>query len=229
MSKNSRSDDILRLVNSKGSISIGELAEKTFASRSTIRRDLEKLEIQGLIRRHHGGAESVLALNPPKIIRRQRNQAEKSLIASKAATLVTPGSTIFIDASTTVQYMIPHLATIEKLTVYTNGVDTAIRLSEAHIRSICTGGEMLAESMAYVGPIAADTVQRLYFDALFFSSAGYDSQLISDWSEEEAVFRRVVIKQSAKKYCLADCSKQNQRYTHIVCSIHEIDELICEE
>ena len=114
MAKNSRIEDILRLVNSKGSISIGELAEMTFASRSTIRRDIEKLESQGLIRRYHGGAESVLALNPPQIVRRHRNRAEKSLIAEKAAALVNPGSTIFIDASTTVQYMISHLAAIKK-------------------------------------------------------------------------------------------------------------------
>ncbi|MBR3967904.1 MAG: hypothetical protein IKJ91_12620 [Clostridia bacterium] len=39
---------------------------------------------------------------------------QKSLIAAKAASLVNPGSTIFIDASTTVQYMISHLATIKK-------------------------------------------------------------------------------------------------------------------
>ncbi|MBR3965769.1 MAG: DeoR/GlpR transcriptional regulator [Clostridia bacterium] len=226
MSKNSRIEDILRLVNSKGSISIGELAEMTFASRSTIRRDIEKLESQGLIRRYHGGAESVLALNPPQIVRRHRNRAEKSLIAEKAAALVNPGSTIFIDASTTVQYMISHLAAIKKITVYTNGADAAIRLSEANIRSICTGGELLAESMAYVGSIAADTVKKVYFDAMFFSSAGFDSEVISDWSEEETVFRRIVMKQSAKKYFLADSSKQNKRYTHIVCHINEIDEKI---
>ncbi len=224
--KNNRTQDILRLVNSKGSISIGELAEKTFASRSTIRRDIEKLESQGLIRRYHGGAESVLALNPPQIIRLHRNQAEKSSIAARAAVLVTSGSTIFIDASTTVQYMIPHLAAIKKITVYTNGVDTAFRLSQAHIRSICTGGELLSESMAYVGSIAADTVRKLYFDAMFFSSAGFDSEVISDWSEEETVFRRIVMEQSAKKYFLADSSKQNRRYTHIVCHINEIDEKI---
>ena len=226
MSKNSRIEDILRLVNSKGSISIGELAERTFASRSTIRRDIEKLESQGLIRRYHGGAESVLALNPPQIVRRHRNRAEKSLIAEKAAALVNPGSTIFIDASTTVQYMISHLAAIKKITVYTNGADTAIRLSEANIRSICTGGELLAESMAYVGSIAADTVKKVYFDAMFFSSAGFDSEVISDWSEEETVFRRIVMKQSAKKYFLADSSKQNKHYTPIVCHINEIDEKI---
>lgn len=226
MSKNSRIEDILRLVNSKGVISIGELAETTFASRSTIRRDIEKLESQGLIRRYHGGAESVLALNPPQIVRRHRNRAEKSVIAAKAAKFVNPGSTIFIDASTTIQYMIPHLASVKKLTVYTNGVDTAMRLAEAHIRSICTGGELLAESMAYVGSIAADTVRKLYFDAMFFSSAGFDSEVVSDWSEEETVFRRTVMEQSAKKYFLADSSKQNKRYTHIVCRIGEIDEKI---
>ena len=109
MSKNSRNEEILQLVNSRGVISVGELSEKIYASRSTIRRDLEKLERQGLLRRHHGGAESVLSLRPPQIIRRQRNQSEKNAIASKAAALVEADSTIFIDASTTTQYMIPYL------------------------------------------------------------------------------------------------------------------------
>ena len=113
MSKNSRNEEILQLVNSRGVISVGELSEKTYASRSTIRRDLEKLEQQGLLRRHHGGTESVLSLRPPQIIRRQRNQSEKNAVATKAAALVEAGSTIFIDASTTAQYMIPHLADIE--------------------------------------------------------------------------------------------------------------------
>ena len=140
MSKNSRSEEILQLVNSRGVISVAELSKKTYSSRSTIRRDLEKLEQQGLLRRHHGGAESVLSLRPPQIIRRQRNQSEKNAIASKAAALVEADSTIFIDASTTTQYMIPHLAAVEHLTVYTNGVDTAMRLAEAKIRTVCTGG-----------------------------------------------------------------------------------------
>lgn len=228
MSKNSRNEEILQLVNSRGVISVGELSEKTYASRSTIRRDLEKLEQQGLLRRHHGGAESVLSLRPPQIIRRQRNQAEKNAIASKAAALVAPCSTIFIDASTTVQYMIPYLAAIEHLTVYTNGADTAMRLAEARIRAICTGGELLAESMAYVGSAAADTVRKVYFDAMFFSSAGFDDGVISDWSEGETVLRRVVLEQSAKRYFLADHTKRGERYTHIVCHTNELDEIICD-
>ena len=228
MSKNSRSEEILQLVNSRGVISVEELSEKTYASRSTIRRDLEKLEQQGLLRRHHGGAESVLSLRPPQIIRRQRNQSAKSAVASKAAALIEPGSTIFIDASTTVQYMLPHLAAIDYLTVYTNGADTAMRLAEAKIRTVCTGGELLSESLAYVGSAAEDTVRKIYFDAMFFSSAGFDDDVISDWSEGETELRRIVIEQSAKRYFLADHTKRGERYTHIVCRTNKLDKIICD-
>jgi DeoR/GlpR family transcriptional regulator of sugar metabolism len=228
MSKSRRSEEILQLVNSKGSISIQELSEKTYASRSTIRRELERLEQQGLLRRHHGGAESVLSLNPPQIIRRQRNQSEKKAIAAKAAALIAPNSTIFIDASTTVQYMIPHLVGIEGLTVYTNGTDTAISLSKLKIRAICTGGELFAESMAYVGQVAANAVRNVIFDAMFFSSAGFDESIISDFSESETVLRRTVIEQSAKRYFLADNTKRGKRYTHIVCRTNELDKIICD-
>ena len=179
MSRGQTSNEILELINSKGTISITELAEKTFRSPSTVRRELNRLEGQGLIRRHHGGAESTLHLNPPQIVRRHRNQAEKNALAKKAAALVFPGSTIFIDASTTVHYMIPYLSTVERLTVYTNGADTAIRLAEAKIRTVSTGGEMAAESMAYIGKAAEATVRKIYFDAMFFSSAGFDDEVIN--------------------------------------------------
>ena len=228
MSTNSRSEEILQLVNSRGVISVAELSEKTYSSRSTIRRDLEKLERQGLLRRHHGGAESVLSLRPPQIIRRQRNQSEKNAAASRAAELVEAGSTIFIDASTTVQYMIPYLAAIENLTVYTNGADTAMRLAEAKIRTVCTGGELLSDSLAYVGSAAIDTVRKVYFDAVLFSSAGFDDNVVSDWSEGETELRRVVLEQSAKRYFLADHTKRGERYTYIVCRINELDKIICE-
>lgn len=228
MSKSIRDEEILQLVNSLGSVSIQTLAQKTYASPSTIRRDLARLEQRGLLRRRHGGAESVLTLRPPLIIRQQHNQLEKAAVAKRAAALVTPGSTIFIDVSTTVQYMIPYLSSIDRLTVYTNGVDTAMRLADAHIRAISTGGELFAESMAYVGPIAAATVRRLHFDAVFFSSAGFNDSVVSDWSEPETVLRRIVLEQAEKRCFLADHTKRGKQFTHIICKTSELDEIICE-
>ena len=228
MQKHSRDEEILQLINQAGYISIRDLAEKTYTSQSTVRRDLERMEQKGLLRRRHGGAESIALLRPPLIVRKQHNQAEKHAIARRAAALVTPGSTVFLDVSTTVQYMIPYLSGIEGLTVYTNGADTAIRLVVSRIRTVCTGGELFAESMAYVGTVAEDTVRKTYFDAMFFSCAGFDDRVISDWSEKESVLRRVVMEQSGKKYFLADHTKQGKRFTHIVCRIGEVDEILSE-
>ena len=228
MYKNDRDEEILQLIHNAGYMSIRDLAEKTYTSQSTIRRDLERLEGEGLIRRRHGGAESLILLRPPQIIRRQHNPAEKQAIAKKAADLVAPGSTIFIDVSTTVQYMISYLAGVDQLTVYTNGADTAMRLTASRIRTISTGGELFAESMAYVGPVAADAIRNTYFDAMFFSCAGFDDQVISDWSEPESIFRRVVLDQSKKRYFLADHSKRGKRFTHIVCRVSDVDEILSE-
>ena len=228
MQKHSRDEEILQLINQEGYMSIRDLAQKTYTSQSTVRRDLERMEQQGLLRRRHGGAESIALLRPPQILRKQHNQAQKHAIARRAAALVTPGSTIFLDVSTTVQYMVPFLSGIDGLTVYTNGEDTAIHLGAARIRTICTGGELLAKSMAYVGPVAEDTVRRIHFDAVFFSCAGFDDDVISDWSEKESVLRRVVMEQSEKKYFLADHTKQGKRFTHIICRIGDVDEILSE-
>lgn len=228
MSKTSRDEEILRLINEAGYITIQTLAEKTYTSCSTIRRDLQRLEQQGYIRRRHGGAESVLSLRPTSIIRRQLGRSEKAAAAKRAAALVEPGSTIFIDASTTVQYMIPYLTAVDGLTVYTNGIDTAMRLADAHIRAISTGGELFTESMAYVGAVAAEAVRKVRFDAVFFSSAGFDENAVSDWSETETALRRIVMEQSERRYFLADHTKRGQRFTHVVCRIGELDEIICE-
>ena len=228
MIQKGRDEEILQIVNSCGKVSVDELAQKTFASPSTVRRDLKKLEQQGLLRRLHGGAESVLSLRPPQIIRHQSNQKAKKIIAAKAAALISCDSCIFVDASTTVQYLIPHLAGIKDLTVYTNGADTAMRLSESKVRVICTGGELLAESMAYVGQTAIDSVRKMYFDAMIFSSAAFDDAVVSDWSEEETILRREVMAQSKKRYLLADSSKKGKRFAYIVCRTNELDEIICE-
>lgn len=228
MSKDARDREIVELVNSAGKISVEELAIKIFASQSTVRRDLKRLEQQGLLRRLHGGAQSVSSLRPTQVVRHQSNQKEKKLIAARAASYVSEESCIFLDASTTVEYMIPHLSGIKNLTVYTNGAYTAIKLSELGIRVISTGGELLTESMAYVGATAIATVRNIYFDATFFSCAAFDDTSMSDWSEDEAILRRAVIEQSRKRYFLADSSKRGKRFTYTVCQVGELDGIITE-
>lgn len=227
MAKENCDEEILRLVNESGYLSIKELSEKIFTSTSTVRRSLARLENEGLIRRRHGGAESIVDIHPPILVRRQHNRADKAYAAAMAAEKVKPDSVIFIDESSTVQYMIPYLSGIKGLTVWTSGADTVLRLAEANIRAFSTGGELLAQSKAYAGAAASDAVRRIWFDAMFFSSAGFDGEVISDWSEEETALRRTVIEQSKKKYFLADSTKHGKRFPYIVCRVSELDAVFC--
>ena len=90
------------------------------------------------------------------------------------------------------------------------------------------GRLMLMILLFVAGLAAADAVRRVYFDAMFFSSAGFDDNVVSDWSEDETALRRAVMEQSAKRYFLADHTKRGERYTHIVCRVNEIDKIFCE-
>lgn len=228
MSKNERLEQLRRLIDEAGYLSIHTLAQKTYTSPSTVRRDLAKLEQQGEIRRRHGGAESLRTAQPPLSLRQQSNPAAKEAAARQAAARVTPGSTIFLDDSTTALRMVPHLAGIEGLTVYTNGADTALQLAEAGVRVISTGGQLSAGLRAYAGPVAEAAVRRVRFDAMFFSAAGFDEQYITDWNEAETALRRAVMEQSRRRYFLADRSKEGQEYSQILCRISDPDGIIIE-
>ena len=57
MNNNTREHEILDIIRSNGYISVKDLALMLSISESSVRRDLSELQINGLIRRKHGGAE----------------------------------------------------------------------------------------------------------------------------------------------------------------------------
>ncbi|HSM76730.1 MAG TPA: DeoR family transcriptional regulator, partial [Bryobacteraceae bacterium] len=61
-STQTRADHILRELQTHGSVSIQDLVQTLDVSVATIRRDLQDLEEQGLLRRVHGGAISIAPL-----------------------------------------------------------------------------------------------------------------------------------------------------------------------
>jgi len=59
MKENKRADGVLRELRSKGNVSLDELVKYLHSPPASIRRDLAKLEMKGLIRRTTGGATLV--------------------------------------------------------------------------------------------------------------------------------------------------------------------------
>lgn len=226
-----RQEEIMALLIKNKSMSVGKLAQLLYVSAPTVRRDLDELERQGKVVRTHGGAVLRLAADQeiPLMLREDQNHLSKRMIAQRAAAYVKDGDVIFLDASSTVSYLVEHLEKFHDIIVITNSPKTSIRLAEKNIKNYCTGGRMLTHAVAYVGGEAEDFVARRNADLLFFSARGYCDGLITDSSVEEALVRKAMLKNAAHSYCLCDSSKKGKKYMYNICTADDVDGVIDED
>lgn len=226
-----RQEKILNILSKSGSVSVARLARELFVSQPTVRRDLSALAERGVISRTHGGAvlRDTSEREIPLMFREDQNNAAKRKIAEKAIEHVKNGSVIFLDASTTVSYLIPLLERFEDLVVVTNSPKTSMCLGERGIKNYSTGGLLLMHSVAYVGSEAERFVAGINADLFFFSSRGYlEEGSITDSSAEEASLRRAMLKNAEKAIYLADSTKRGQKYMYNICDVADVDAVINE-
>lgn len=226
-----RQQEILKILIKKKSARVSDLAKLLYVSQPTVRRDLCLLEQQGVLLRTHGGAVlcQVADREIPLMLREEQNNLSKKIIAERAAAHLFDGAVIFLDASSTVAYLVPHLEKIREVVVITNSPKTSMRLGEAGVKSYCTGGLLLGHSVAYVGSDAERFVSGINADLFFFSSRGYvEGDVITDSSFEEASIRRAMMKQSKTCIYLADQSKRGGRYAYNICTVRDVEAVIDE-
>ena len=106
----------------KEEMTVKEIANILNVSDMTIRRDLQDLENDRLVKRTHGGArihDPARALHDVYVVEEQteRRAGEKSKIGLKAASFVKPNETIFLDSGTTTPFIARHLDRDLPLTV----------------------------------------------------------------------------------------------------------------
>lgn len=232
MLKSERQEMILEILQECKYITTQELAEKTFSSYSSVRRDLEELEDSGLINRSYGKVElanrnSLLVSYP---IRINKNSAQKNIIAKKAASLIKEGDTIFIDPSSSCSFFAKELFHMKGITVITNNVEVLSFMSQSNIDVICSGGLQTAPNRyALVGPIAEETFRNIHADWAVFSarSVTEDGQ-IYDVHYNETALRKVMLENAEKKLFLCDSSKLGTNSTYYQCCLADIDYMACD-
>jgi DeoR/GlpR family transcriptional regulator of sugar metabolism len=135
-----------------------------------------------------------------------------------------------MDASSTVQHLLPHLSRFEGICVITNSLQVLQALHTSKHRLISTGGNLIPRNMALVGRIAENTLQNLTPSIAFFSAQGVDHcGDISDSSEEETALRRVVLQRATRRVFLCDHSKIGKQYLYRLCNLRDLDDLITDE
>ncbi len=198
MTKHERRQSIIRLLNEQPGIKVARLAEVLDVSEGTIRNDLTALEKQQKLQRVHGGAvlieeatNSSPVVSPPHII----NANIKKRIARWAAELVEDGDTILLDASTTVQSMVPHLKERQRLTIVTNGLETARQLARMTQHTVVLVGGMLNRSgNATTSLIGLDMLKNLHVRTAFVSCVGFNLEAgLTERHIEEAQLKEALL------------------------------------
>ena len=208
-----RHEEILRLLQENGSVSVNELTERLETSESTIRRDLLALDRMGKLHRVHGGAtrtERQFLLSEDNIEEKiAKNIDEKRRIAAYAAEQIQPGDFIYLDAGTTTLLVIDYL-TIDpsEVTFVTNGIMHGRELSRRGYRVYLLGGELKATTEAIVGIAAAQNLMNYNFSKAFLGTNGISSKFgYSTAYTDEAFLKTAAVDRSFVSYVLADSSK----------------------
>lgn len=194
-------------------LSLQHLMEYTGCSASTIRRDLTKLQNDGVLIRVHGGAklsqvQHELALDA----KRTQHIDEKINIAKNAAQLIKDNDCIYIDAGSTTLEMIAHVHA-QNVTVVTNGLPHVDALIKKGLQPIIVGGTIKTTTLAVVGPRAADSLKHYSFNKVFLGINGIDCDTgFTTPDEQEALMKENAMKQGLQTYILADASKFHQSY-----------------
>ena len=228
MELNKRQMDILGIVEEKKKVTVKLLSEVLFFSEMTIRRDLEKMEHEGYLKRYHGGALSMEATGQYPVEQRMHiNEKEKREIAKYAEKHLRNGQTIFLPGCSTCAYLLPLLKNYNDLHIVTNSISFLTTLSEMKIRCTLCGGEYYAPDKILTGQIAHSILRSINYDVAFFSCDGIDDDgTVSVDREDSAELIKICLENAKKRIIISDHSKVGFRAKYNMCNTSHADDVI---
>ncbi|MBR7181871.1 MAG: DeoR/GlpR transcriptional regulator [Clostridia bacterium] len=227
MYQEERLNQILALLQAHRYATVDFLVSEIRYSAASIRRDLAILEKRGLVKRSYGGVTLNAESDTPFLFRQQTMKPEKNLIAKEAAKLVSDGDVIFLDGSSTAQYMGPFLLKKRDIAVITNNLTLATYLAENGVEVYCAGGRVTELPGTTAGSITAKTFASFRADIMFFSTDAMDSEgVISVKPESYFIHNTAMLEHSAKHVYLCSSNKIGTHAKIVQCDLSEVDYFI---
>ena len=218
-------------------VEVASLSRALGVSEATIRRDLLRLEREGLVRRTHGGAvvRQVTPTESPFAERLMVRAQAKEAIGRLASQLVQDGDTLLIDSSTTTYHFARALrerADLQGLTVVTNDLKVAEVLDQpaASLTLLITGGELRPRTQSLVGPVAERMLAAVRMHKLFLSAMGVSiADGLTQADLPQASVKRAMLGAAEKVILLVDSSKIGVVSTHVVAPIDAVDLVVTDD
>jgi len=220
-----RAQLILDRVEAEGDVGVADFADALGVSEMTVRRDLDRLERSGALRRANGRAYRGASgsYEPPFAVRTERHAGEKLLIAREIASLIADRETLVLDGGSTGVAIAKELIGRE-LTVCTPSLRVADVLRDApDIRLMLTGGFMRRGEETLVGSSAVATLEAHRFDTYVMTVSGLDpGNGCTEWNVGDALIKRVALQVSTRCILAADSSKFGATAFARVCGLDAI-------
>ena len=202
--------EVLRILETRDSVQVTELAETFSVSEVTVRSDLSALAQQGLVSRIRGGVRALR--EGPEVgfdLRLRLEVEQKRAIARAAATLVDEREAVALDASTTAYYMALELRAMRELVVVTNGLLVATALADAPgITVLVTGGVLRLSAMSLVGDLGTDVLRTTQINKGFLGARGLSLERgLMDLNPDEVRIKQEMADACEQVFGILDGSK----------------------
>ena len=211
LNQEQRMQEVLRMLETRDSVPVAELAEAFLVSEVTVRSDLSTLASQGLVARVRGGVRS-LQQGQSEVgfdLRLRLEVERKRAIAQAAASKVDEGEAVALDASTTAYYLALELRTKRELVVVTNGLLVATALADAPgITVLVTGGVLRLSAMSLVGDLGTDVLRTTRINKGFLGARGLSLERgLMDLNPDEVRIKQEMADACVQVYGIFDGTK----------------------
>ncbi len=227
---------IMSQLNKKGIINLKDVAHDLEISEATVRRDFEKLENEGRLKRVTGGAALSDGIGSDNLVeltvrsKRDINYDGKLRVAKRACEYIEENDCVFIDGGTSTAVMAQFL---EKRNIH------IVTHSELLIRSmtnpvaeiILIGGSYLPHYSMSVGTLTQQMIRQFHFDKAFISCTGADIADDTAFVNEidTMTIKQLAMKNSDNNYLLLDSGKINRRSLCKFSALSDFKRVICDD
>jgi DeoR/GlpR family transcriptional regulator of sugar metabolism len=231
MLREERLQIILKMLETDQRVSSVQLAEILNVSDDTIRRDLNELDENGLLKKVHGGAIPK-SPSPYKLSERINIlHEEKIILAQKAQQFFKDGQVIILDNGSTNMEVARLMSPDLKATVFTTSIPIAQILCEhPNIDLFMLGGKVFKDAQNTYGTEVIELLSKIRADIFLLGVCGMHHQIgvtMPDWGE--SVVKRKMVEISAKTIALVTADKLNTAENYVVCSYQQIDVMLTDD
>jgi DeoR family transcriptional regulator, ulaG and ulaABCDEF operon transcriptional repressor len=225
---------IMNLLEEQRFVSFRELSHRLSASAATLRRDLERLQEAGKLKRVRGGAQLGAAdeiagfhlQGVPFHENVNLHRTAKEAIGRAAAELCRPGEAVIIDGGSTTLQMCPHLEPL-KLQVLTNSLHiVSALLQQPNTGVSIPGGVVFREQNIVLDPFADASMRGFHASRMFLGAAAVTRYGLMQSDIILVQAERKLLNLADQLIALIDSSKFTASAGHLLCELSRVHTLI---